>query len=80
MLTRLQNGLRVIGRQIHGSKSSWGIRLNSEERTQRTWAKVIYSHESIPEIYKVFSGQASQRDNRSHTSCLHHPSKPWDTE
>ena len=54
MLTRLQNGLRLIGRQIHGSKSSWGIRLNSEERTQRTWAKVIDSYESIPEIYKDF--------------------------
>lgn len=54
MLARMQNGLRSIGRQIHDSRSSWASRLNSEERTQRTWARVIESYDHLPNVYREF--------------------------
>lgn len=54
MSARLQNTLRMIGKQIH----DWNIRqltaFDSEQRTRRTWAKVIDSYENVPEVYKEF--------------------------
>ena len=54
MLARFQHNLQRIGRQIHGTRGVRGVRLNSEERTQRTWARVIDSYERIPEAYQDF--------------------------
>jgi hypothetical protein len=54
MLARMQNSLRMIGRQIRGSGNAWATRFTSYERTDRTWAKVIDSYDNIPEVYKEF--------------------------
>lgn len=54
MLGRFQHSLQRIGKHNQGSKGSRSTRLNSEERTQRTWAKVIESYYSIPESYQEF--------------------------
>lgn len=54
MLARFQHSLQRIGKHSHRSKGSRRIRLNSEERTQRTWARVIESYYGIPEPYQKF--------------------------
>ena len=54
MLARMQNVLRMIGRQIHDSRIPWVPRLNAGEQTKLTWAKAIESYEGVPEVYKEF--------------------------
>ncbi len=64
MLARMQNSLRMMGKQIHDLRSPQVTGLYSGQRTELTWAKVIDSYENVPEIYKEFfkpylaSGQA----------------------
>lgn len=54
MLARMQNGLRSIGRNIRGSAGSRGSGLYSDNRTQRTWARVIECYDNVPEVFKIF--------------------------
>lgn len=54
MLARMQKGLRAVGRNIRGSGRSWGTGLYSDNRTHRTWARVIECYDNIPEAFKKF--------------------------
>jgi hypothetical protein len=64
MLAKMHNILRVLGRQTHTSRMVRVPELSAGEQTKLTWARVIKSHEGIPEIYKEYfdphlsSGQA----------------------
>lgn len=60
MVTKRQNLLRGIGRQI---RSVMRLRpLNTQEQSQQTWAKVVKSHD-LPEIYQqLFQSHLSMGD------------------
>lgn len=51
MPTRIQNTLRLLGKQIHDLRFLQLSRHNSIQRTESTWARVIRSFEGLPEPY-----------------------------
>lgn len=54
MPARLQDTLRMVGKQIHDLTLPRLPALNAEQRTRLTWARSINSYDSIPEVYKDF--------------------------
>lgn len=56
MSDRIQSTLRFIGKQIHDLRMPRLPRLNSNQRVQLTWARLIYSLEGVPEAYREALG------------------------
>lgn len=51
MPTRIPNTLRLLGKQIHDLRFPQLSGQSSAQRTESTWARVIRSHEGLPEPY-----------------------------
>jgi hypothetical protein len=56
MSDRIQSTLRFIGKQIHDLRMPRLPGLNSDQRVQLTWARLIYSLEDVPEVYRASLG------------------------
>ena len=54
MSTRLQNTLRIIGKQIHDWKIPQLPAFHSNQQTKLTWARIIDSYDNVPEVYQEF--------------------------
>ena len=54
MLSRMQDVLRRIWRQVYQSTMALLPAISADERTRSSWAKPIESYEAVPEVYRDF--------------------------
>ena len=70
MSARLQNTLRMIGKQIHDWKIPQLPAFHSNQRIKLTWARIIDSYDNVPEVYQEFFKPYRMKDQAFPYSVL----------